>query len=359
MSAWNQVGFFIGGLIMVAIGGACIADFAYWRIRAERFRGVITGALTDDGKSSTNKTAHKNLFPVVEYTNIEGRTVTGYSNNGSSILINKIPGREVELLVMADDPETIRIKGYVGLTFGLIFLIPGFILWGISIFSYKTTIYSFLIAALFLAYIGHKIFKNILPREEWRTVTEFRKQSREKRQKKRQKMKFLGRDDILQMLRKRDKLLLQWSPLHIIIVAGLLFGGAYFGKSQYELEMVGLGAVGEVVDMESEYNSSSDGSSYTYYAVVTFQNEHGKKIRFRDNFGSSHPNIKRGDIVDVLYDPDNEDRAIIDRGIWNWLIPVVFFAVGILMFFTLIPQYMGAIRRRRCREYMPSNSIRG
>lgn len=39
ISAWNQVGLIIGGVICLLIGGVFIADFIYWRITAYKVRG--------------------------------------------------------------------------------------------------------------------------------------------------------------------------------------------------------------------------------------------------------------------------------------------------------------------------------
>jgi hypothetical protein len=66
----------------------------------------------------------------------------------------------------------------------------------------------------------------------------------------------------------------------------------------------------------------------------------------RDAIGSSHPIDKRGETVRVIYEPADLDRAIIDRGIWNWAIPGGSGLFGALILVASLRGLVGAYRRR-------------
>jgi hypothetical protein len=51
---------------------------------------------------------------------------------------------------------------------------------------------------------------------------------------------------------------------------------------------------------------------------VQFETGSGREITFRGATGSSHPIDERGEIVQVICDPADLERFIIDRGVWNW-----------------------------------------
>ncbi len=62
--------------------------------------------------------------------------------------------------------------------------------------------------------------------------------------------------------------------------------------------------------------------------------------------GSNHPIDERGEIVGVIYDPADLERAIIDRGIWNWAIPGGSGLFGALILVASLRGLVGAYRRR-------------
>ena len=66
--------------------------------------------------------------------------------------------------------------------------------------------------------------------------------------------------------------------------------------------------------------------------MVSFKDDSGKAVKFEDNVGSSHPLKKRGDIVDVLYNPARPKDAMIDRGIFNSLPALGLMGLGFLFF---------------------------
>jgi len=55
MSAWNQTGLMIGGLICLLIGGLLLADFLYWRMKGIRVKGVIKAVRTEIHRAKRQK----------------------------------------------------------------------------------------------------------------------------------------------------------------------------------------------------------------------------------------------------------------------------------------------------------------
>lgn len=78
----------------------------------------------------------------------------------------------------------------------------------------------------------------------------------------------------------------------------------------------GIKAEGKVTGFESK--DSDD--SIVYHAIVEFTDQSGNSVKFQDSVGSSHPSFKRGDAVSVLYLPETPSAAMVDRGIFNWVL---------------------------------------
>jgi hypothetical protein len=62
-----------------------------------------------------------------------------------------------------------------------------------------------------------------------------------------------------------------------------------------------------------------------------FTSESGNAVRFRDHTGSNPPSYRIGDRVLVLYLAHDSQSAMIDRGVWNWVAPVLVVLVGTLL----------------------------
>jgi hypothetical protein len=158
--------------------------------------------------------------------------------------------------------------------------------------------------------------------------------------------KILTREDHLAALRKLDSARRKWLPLVALLGIGVLAFGIWRGRDLVVLQSIGSRADGTVVRIESKSNPGSEGSQTTYYSVVRFETASGREVTFRDSIGSSHPIDKRGEIVGVIYSPEDLERAIIDRGIWNWAIPGGCGLIGALVLVASLRGLAGAYRRR-------------
>ena len=135
----------------------------------------------------------------------------------------------------------------------------------------------------------------------------------------------------------------------VVAGVGLIFLGVHLGQGMQAFLAGAERTGGEVVRVESVRRDDGDGgSSYTYYPFVAFSGAGGEHLEFRDKVGSNPAIYKRGDKVDVLFDPANPEDAIIDRGFWNWTAAAGSFAGGILSLLWSM-RLLGGIGKRRGR----------
>lgn len=352
-NAYTQVIMLLGGLLVCGIGALFLADFVHWRMKARLYKGEIIGVR--QGKSSQG---HGLYYPVIEYKNETGETVRADTTGGSSLLSNKIPGRAADVLVMPNDPHTVRLHGGMpGALFGGVFFLPGLFLVIQSFRAFDFSIYTVLIGAAVLGFLGYKFAKTIKPRAEWDDVNHFKLRKKEQRRTSREAMEFLDAGQIRAQLRKNDRTALKTLP--VLVLFGLLLCGFGFHLllEQKYMSNEGVSAEGRVVEMHSEYSSDSDGGgSYVYYPVVEFKDMNDQAVIFRDRIGSNPAPYRIGETVDVLYDPANPGRSFIDRGAWNWLPSLALLTAGILALWFGVNSLL-AIRGRRlsAQRSMPDN----
>ncbi|MDX5630533.1 MULTISPECIES: DUF3592 domain-containing protein [unclassified Brenneria] len=95
----------------------------------------------------------------------------------------------------------------------------------------------------------------------------------------------------------------------------ILGGSGYLFIKDYNFKQSAVSAKGVIVDLDrsvKKSSSSSSSSSTSYYPIVGFFGPDGKKITFRSDMGSSSYADSYGEVVDVLYDPDNPGNAKIN-----------------------------------------------
>jgi hypothetical protein len=99
-------------------------------------------------------------------------------------------------------------------------------------------------------------------------------------------------------------------------------------------------ATGNVVELKKvrHYSTSTSksisGYKTVYYPVIRYQTEDGKTIIFTSSSGNYPSPYKNGDRVEILYDPENPQKARIKSFSSMWLAPVLCFGIGGIMFFT-------------------------
>lgn len=132
-----------------------------------------------------------------------------------------------------------------------------------------------------------------------------------------------------------------WNPLSVFvgglvaIAVGLvvLFLGYQWRISTEQRIATMVKAQGTVVEVVSR-TQRSDGERKTFfYPTVEFRTAAGDVIRFEHSTGSNPPAYRVGDAVDILYNPQTPQDAMIDS--WDiWLPSMIVMGIGGV--FTLI-----------------------
>ena len=90
-------------------------------------------------------------------------------------------------------------------------------------------------------------------------------------------------------------------------------------------------AQGRVVENQAvQVGRGSPGGTF-YRAVVRFRPGAGRDVTVDDWMSESPPSFRVGESVTVIYDPEEPDHAMIDRGWENYLAPGITAAFGLLM----------------------------
>ncbi|WP_076798292.1 DUF3592 domain-containing protein [Chloroflexus islandicus] len=128
------------------------------------------------------------------------------------------------------------------------------------------------------------------------------------------------------------------SPLGIIIglpmmfIAGMFF--LSFGwniRADLERQMAAMiPAQGVVVEVVSRTVNTNSGNRTFSYPVVEYRTATGELIRFESTLGGNPPAFQTGDRVEVLYDPQTPQSALVNT--WeHWLPVYIFLGAGGVM----------------------------
>lgn len=326
VSAWTQIGYFIMAFAFSGIGGGLIGYELYWRFKADRVNARISSVRVTGGNADKKKRATGEMYySVFQYAAPNGEMLEHMSDMGSNSLLSRLPGKRVSLMVFHGQAGKVRLPSLVLPIFGFVFLLPGLFIGHMAVTTFEASYMFFILIAAAIGFIAFKIwnfFKDI-PRDElekgWRSLRENKLNiTSSSSNGDHKKGRELDKEEILKRLNSQCKNT-RISGYIMLVVACALVGGSYYaGLDMVDRMQDGVRAPAEVVRIKSEYNSSSDSSGYTYYAIVKFTDENGRSVEFKDSVGASSPMYKRGDEVDVIYYLDEPKDAIIDRGIFNW-----------------------------------------
>jgi len=341
--AREQIILLLGGIGMVLLGGIFIADHWFWRLCAARYPGTLIGVRE---KHPQGRTGNSVYFPVIEYTNEAGDRVTAETDTGSSGLADKVPGSPVTLLIREDKPREGRILGYTGLVFGLIFAAVGTVLGSIALTAYAVTAWTFIIGVLLVAVLLALGLWKLARAEQLETGREFSARKYRERLEKKQAMPLLKMEEIRPRLKNMEARAAKISPL--MGLAGLAIAGTghWMAQDLYHLLLSGETARGQITGYERVYRPTN--RNHIYYPRVTFTTDEGRTVQFQDRIGSGSSTTGRrsGATVTVIYYVDNPERAIIDRGWWNWAFPFGMLLIGVLIIFLSLRSYARSRFRR-------------
>lgn len=320
LSAWSQMGLFLMAFVFLLIGGGMIGYEVYWRLKARVIRGRIIGVRIKKGQKNAPY-----YYGVFEYKGFDGEIREQVSGMGSSSILNRLPEQHVQLMVMPHRPDKVRRPTMVWGFFGLVFFLPGLFIMNTVIENFEP---NFMMIALPFALVGFVVFKiwsavQRVPEAERKEHMDDFKAKGSKGFSFSSGSDYKGRllddqeiADAVQTSLKQAKI---FGYVMLVFSLGMGAGAYYLGLDMRERLENGLRAPGEIVGRKYNRPSSSD-SQGTYSAIVEFYDEAGQRYKFTEKHGSSHPTFKKGDRVTVVYMPDNPHDAIVDQGLWNWLL---------------------------------------
>lgn len=123
--------------------------------------------------------------------------------------------------------------------------------------------------------------------------------------------------------------------LILIISIGLLSLVLYLSIKQINFINSSLSTTGTVIDFEESYSKDSNGNrSVSYYPIFQFVDTQEQVRKVQSNVGSNPPAYQKGDVVDIIYDPQNADHAKINDTFSMWLGEIILGILASLLFLT-------------------------
>jgi uncharacterized protein DUF3592 len=327
ISAYNQVGLFLGAFFCLGLGGLLLGNALYWRLHAHRASGTIIGVIA----SGTT------YAPVYRYIAAEGEPHEARSDVSSSGTAGKETGRVVPLMIAAHNPSSARVANSYWLEIiGVVLVVPGLVLAYIALTAYPVTLMTWVMGAAMILYLVERGRRLLIPKGQRLSIAEWKKQHGISASIDLAQVKRI--EDLVPGASAQENAATQqarkWAPVVGVFALVLAALGVWQSMRLAHLETAGIRAPGQVVRLHGEWSSGSSGSShYTYYPIVRFRTAENETIEFKDSIGSNPPSYRAGDKVTVLYLADTPNRnAMIDRGLfWNWAIPVGIFIAAIVV----------------------------
>jgi Protein of unknown function (DUF3592) len=346
-SALNQVAVFAGALCCWGLGALLVGNAIYWRLHALRVQGEVIG-VRRNGNCLTS---------VYRYASPAGQTFEATSLEGSSSVRGRETGRLVPLWVMPDKPNEAQEAGnHLFTILGAALLGMGAVLFWFGATAWRTGPMTWIVGGVFLVHLLRKLRSIIAPRDKtlppsgWRALPALLKAARTADAAPMQRM-----EDLAALPEYRDRQVKQQlqlarlAPFLLLAGVGLLAFGVHESRALLRLEASGIRTSGSVTGLSS--SRSSDGGT-TYQPLVSYQDRDGRTVVFRDSTGTNPPLYHVGERVGVLYLPGEPSRAIIDRGVWNWLPAAILYGLGA----ALLAAGLAAWRGRQSGEPLAAQS---
>jgi len=300
------------------------------------------------GKIKRQHYSNQHYTAIYEYRDADGQMVQAEGRTATNWLADKVPGATMTLMIRPDRPDEAETPGIMMPVFGLVFLLPGLFLIGMAVSQMEFNPATILLLLAGAGFTGWKIKGTIIPKEQRESKEEFAARRAEKRKLKKEKKKKDGYIMTAAEIRERmvflDRQALITVPIVMLFSILIIAGGFHLLNQMQGFSERGVRVDGEVAGIDSR--RSSDGDTM-YYAVVSFTTAEGQKVRFDDKAGGSSPLYRAGDRVKVLYDGTDPTEAIIDRGMFNWVLPYGLIGLGMLMAWWSLRTLAGINQRAR------------
>jgi|GEM_PF-1698464 len=317
ISSAHHAGWLVAALISYGLAGLLVVDFA----RRYRYSLKAKGRIID----VTENTDHgvKVYIPIIQFIDHQGKTHIVESDMGSSRLSDKAPGKEVELYYRIDNPAEIAQKSYLQLYIAAVIGVIGAVAAHFFLATYQLNILSYVFAGLLVLMI---IFGYALRPNEDGQLTEGRPPS-----EKTEGMGSLAYHQQASLEKSRMK---KAAPITLLMAALLIGGSGYVGYGEIIVKMTYTATKGIVSNHELKSILRDGKRVYTYYPLVTFATDNGKQITFQDSIGGPAPLYAQKQAVDVLYNPQNPDKARIGGTGLRWILAIGGILIGLGLLFS-------------------------
>lgn len=326
-------------IIRVMIGAFCVLIGAlislypvYVRYGARRYRGAVFG-LRQDGNV---------LWPVIAYTDEDGQRHEALANSGSS-QIAAVPGMPANIVVKPGRPDRCASAGFGWVELaGVAFLIPGILLARSGLKDFPVNWLSIPLTLGFVGYIGTRIFRRLHPLLAAMKGADWREEN-EEAARKRAQWPLLPASEIAARVKTQDRHTRRALPWLFVIGLALMVGGAWW--EQHRAIFMATAAVADGRVIGGDWSGGSGSSRPTFHAVVQFSDANGRSVTYRDEIGTNPPSFRIGETVRIYYDPERPESALIDRGFWNWVLPMLVALGGFLALLGGLTLYRNVRRR--------------
>ncbi|MBI1301064.1 MAG: DUF3592 domain-containing protein [Alphaproteobacteria bacterium] len=309
--------------------------------------------------NDSHQTNQRYFYPVYEYT-LDGVTKEKVGEIGRNFVTFNMPGQRVKLNVLPGDPDKVKRPSLFLLIFGLIFLAPGLFLLSLAVDKIEFGFPAIALVLILFAFIAFKIRKALgsVPFAEIKAgIAEIKKEGFKEKFKITDNLNLAGKaeelapEEMRAIVQSEITQLKSWTIIFLLISTGLAVGGYYAAEDMITKSSTWERARGEVVRFNQKSSSSDSGTSYSYYSVVRFSSPlDGRSIEFEDSVGSSTRMHDRGDKVNVLFEPNSPQKAIIDRGIFNWGLSVGLWFLSLLLVLSSL-KYFSVVRQHGGKRY--------
>lgn len=114
-------------------------------------------------------------------------------------------------------------------------------------------------------------------------------------------------------------------------------------------------AQGTVIDLVSQRSSDN---AVSYHPEVAFSDNQGSNVHFVSPSGSNPPSYHRGERVEVLYLPDEPEKARIHDFLGTWFAPLLLGAIGLVFFTVGAGMIAAGMRKSRRRKRLLAHGRR-
>lgn len=131
--------------------------------------------------------------------------------------------------------------------------------------------------------------------------------------------------------------------LFIFLIVGVVFLiiGLKMYSRQQNFAKTGVAVSATVVNIVSQKSSDS----VTYKPEVEFQTKSGETIQVVHSMGSNPSRYKKGDVVDIIYSPDNPYEIMMDSAFEKVVFPFIFIGLGGLCCLISLGSVVGVVKR--------------